>query len=181
MGPSGSLLHYILYVFMSLCLSAYIHLCKFEDMTNAARDLGGLQKDGRFRNPSIALYLVQCAGVFKSKGLVEGNSTLQKAAADFLELYQTDWKERVSSRALGTLEERRWNRPDNLPSSDGVQCVQAIIEELETAGVSLSETQSVRENARLAKVTLASVMLFQQKEAGRDSTAKPRSVCREES
>ena len=154
-------------------LSAYIHPRKFGDIAKAARSLGGLS-NGHFRNPSVALKvghsLVQCAGLLRTKGLVGGDSVLKQAATEFLELYKAEWKVEVSSRALGTLEERRWNRPDKLPSTEEIQRVQSVLEEeLRAAKATLEDAPSLATYGRLAKAVLTSVMLFNRKRPGETS------------
>ena len=154
-------------------LREYIHPSKFGEIASAARALGGL-KDGQFCNPSIALKvghsLVQCASIIKSTGLIQGDSAVQKAATDFLELHKTEWKVQVSSRALGTLEERRWNKTENLPSTDDVQRVQAVLEdELEKGKAALRDVPSISNYTRLAKAALTSLMLFNRRRPGETS------------
>ena len=111
-------------------LRDFVQPSKFREVTDAVRAMGGL-KDGRFAIPSIALKvghaLVQCAGILKSEGLMEGNTTIQQTAADFVELYKSDWNVMVSSRALGTLHERRWNKAEKLPKNDDILRMQTRV------------------------------------------------------
>ena len=89
------------------------------------------------------------------------------AADRFLELYRREWKILVSSRALGTLEERRWNAPANLPVHEDVQRTASVLEEeLDQARVQLQQTPTIQSYVNLARATLATVMLFNRRRPG---------------
>ncbi|XP_043203959.1 uncharacterized protein LOC122371602 [Amphibalanus amphitrite] len=73
----------------------------------------------------------------------------------------------VSSRALGTLAERKWNAPSNLPVQEDVQRVSGVLEdELKKASAQLQEAPTIQSYVNLARATLATVMLFNRRRPG---------------
>ena len=151
-------------------LESFIHPSRFLTVVEAVKVLTGA-KDGKFANPSLALKLgyslADCAGILKTRGIIESNNILKAAADDFLLLYQRDWKLHVSARALGTLSERKWNEPEVLPLNEDIQ---KLTEEL---GVEMSEAQAqlgrdpcIATYTRLSEVVLTSIILFNRRRPG---------------
>ena len=133
-------------------------------MASAARSVAGF-KEGSYTTLSTALKighsLSECAGMLQAEGIMKGDADQEKAAGDFLALYKGEWKIEVSSRALGTGVERRWNRPDNIPSNADVQRMQATIDkDLNLAERGIVEETSIESCIRLAQVALTAIMLF---------------------
>ena len=98
-------------------LESYIKPAKFLEVVEAVKQVTGAQ-DGSYKNPSLAIKLGyslgECAGILKTRGIIQEDSGLKAASEDFLALYRREWKLLVSTRARGTLYERQWNRPDKL-------------------------------------------------------------------
>lgn len=154
-------------------LRTYIHPSKFMDVTEAVRELTGAE-GGRYNTPSLALKLghslAECAGLLKTTAIIEEDGNLKQATEDFLQLYKSEWCIEVSSRALGTLEERKWNRPDDLPRNEDVQKVtDALRTELTEAEERLKENPTMKNHANLSQAALASIILFNRRRPGETS------------
>ncbi|XP_037081624.1 uncharacterized protein LOC119102382 [Pollicipes pollicipes] len=160
-------------------LEMFIHPAKFMEVAGAVKNLAGV-KEGKYHNPSLALRLgyalSECAGVLKTRGITYEDATLRTAADDFLLLYQRDWKLHVSSRALTTLQERKWNKPVDLPLNADVQSVtKEVQDELVQAQRLLEEERSIKNYVKLSGAALASIILFNRRRPGEASRLTVRS------
>ena len=154
-------------------LVQYVDPTKFDKVVHAARELGG-HTGKQYKVPSVALKIgysiSQCAGIVKLNGIKRGDPALVKAADDFIVLYKQDWYVQVSSRALGTLHERKWNKTEDMPSNDDIHRMQSAIEhELADASAVLKDTPSIETYATLARASLTHVMLFNRRRPGEAS------------
>ena len=72
-----------------------------------------------YKTPSLALKLghtlKKCAQYMKFEALKEGDDAKKKAAKTLIVLYECNWEESVSAKALFTLEQKRYNKPQLLP------------------------------------------------------------------
>ena len=147
-----------------------MHPTKFKEVAEATQRVAGF-KDGDVGVPSVALKigfsLSECAGILKSEGIMNEDDDGVRSADRFLELYRREWKVMVSSRALGTLQERKWNAPDKLPIHEDVKRTASVLKnDLEQAKLQLRETPSIQNYVSLARATLATVLLFNRRRPG---------------
>ena len=54
--------------------------------------------------------LQKCANVLKSEGLKENDDDKVKTANAFLSLYENDWTDIISSQALASFHEKKYNK-----------------------------------------------------------------------
>ena len=141
-------------------------------LVEAVKGVSGYDKETQqYGTPSLALKLGHslkaCATYLQIEALKDGDDEKKRKAEAFLQLYKADWEESVSSKALNTLQNKQYNRPNFLPL---VQDVVKLYNFLEEKAKELCEKID-QENGRniyleLAKVCLTLVILFNRKRAG---------------
>ena len=107
-------------------LARYITGMHFDDVISSVEDLCGLAVDdsGRrcFRNPSLALKLghslVKCAQIKKGLAIREDNIQRRQDAEAYLSLHHAEYCDAISSSAMATLQQRKHNKPLELPVTD---------------------------------------------------------------
>ncbi|KAK7475438.1 hypothetical protein BaRGS_00033319, partial [Batillaria attramentaria] len=143
-------------------VSAVKKLCEYEPLTNS------------YRNPSLALKLghdlKKCAGILRSQALMAGDCILQKEAADFRDLCESDWQDNISSCALSTLETKKYNKPHVLPLTEDMKKVTEYIADQRAATLfELKTAPSGSSWHALAKIALANIILFNRRRSGEAS------------
>ncbi|XP_037081043.1 uncharacterized protein LOC119101730 [Pollicipes pollicipes] len=155
-------------------LEMFIHPAKFVEVVGAVKNLAGV-KEGKYHNPSLALKLgyglSECAGILKTRGTTNEDATPKTAADDFLLLYQRDWKLHVSSRSLTTLQEKKWNKPVDLPLNADVQ---SVTKEVQARGL-WEEERFIKNYVKLSETARASIILFNRRRPGEASRPTVRS------
>lgn len=136
----------------------------------AVREVAGYNEDtNQYQTPSLALKighsLVKCAGYLKTEGLKENNKEKIDKGERFTQLYQTEWSDNISSKALSTLETNKYNKPQLLPLVEDVVKLHNMLEKkARTLVETLVKDPTVY--AELAKVMLTMVILFNRKRSG---------------
>ena len=108
---------------------------------------------------------MKCAKRLQSTGLIESNDEKIKKDQAFLDLYASEWSDRISTVSLSTLRANQYNRPRLLPLIEDVVKLQkhlsGKIEE------KLSEmTQDINAYVDIVQLTLAQVILFNRRRSG---------------
>lgn len=91
---------------------------------------------------------------------------LETDAKKFLELMEDEWAETISSQALTTLEERRFNKPDSLPLVSDIQRLNLHVNQSIALEMEAVRGGDMSAHVKLSKLTLASVILFNRKSSG---------------
>lgn len=97
-------------------LHSCINPAHFKCVAEAARKVAGFNESGnRYKTPSLALKLGyalrKCAEIVLSEAYETNDQFLKGKAKGFIRMYEIEWKFAVSSHALRTLEEQKWQRP----------------------------------------------------------------------
>ena len=89
----------------------------------------------------------------------------RKNAENFLQLYHSEWNDRISLHALATLDVNKYNKPRLVPL---VQDLAKLHSYLETKSVTLAEEMQVDLACypELAEVCLVQIILFNRKRSG---------------
>lgn len=124
--------------------------------------------------PSLALKfghsLQKCAWILRSEALMTGDTVLEKKCKVFHQICQVRWNEDVSSQALSTLDKARWNSQHVLPLTESLKKLNIYLkEQAELALQHLCQEKSAENWLRLAKITLASLILFNRQRSGEAS------------
>ena len=92
---------------------------------------------------------------------------MKRKSSDFIELYNMEWTNEVSSNALTTLEQRKWNNPKRLPLADDLKLVNMFLKgKSEQLCASVSESANSSNWKELAEVSLAQLVLFNRRRGG---------------
>ena len=154
------------------CLEDCIDPTKFKVVVQAVRDTCGYDSAaGTYGTPSLALKLghnlKNVSNCLISEALQSGNESLKLRAEAFKQLCEIDWSTEVSSQALGTMHERRYNQPRRIPLAEDVKLLNNHL--YENAAKAIKSLQSCQDTAKwreLCEITLAQVTLFNRRRGG---------------
>ena len=151
-------------------LESCIEPVNWELLLQGVREVAGYdEKNHSYKTPSLPLKLgaslMKCAKLLQSTGLIETNDEKIKKAQAFLDLYASEWSDRISTVSRSTLRENQYNRPRLLPLIEDVVKLQkhlsGKIEE------KLSEmAQDINAYVDIVQLTLAQVILFNRRRSG---------------
>lgn len=144
----------------------------FDKVISAVKTTAGFDVEtNRYRIPSLALKLGhairKCAMIIKADGIKMGDDNLTKRAEHFDELCSIDWATKVSCRAITTLSQRKWNKPNMIPLSAEVMKVQKHMHSISThLEQKLKDNPRAEDWSELAQVSLAQVIMFNRRRSG---------------
>ena len=159
-------------------LQEYIDTSMFDALVDAVKELCRFDAESRLDIgiPSLALKLghslKRCAQVLKSSALRKKDEVTIKRAKRFLDLYEADWSNKISSRFLASLGSRKQNKVEYLPLAEDLELLR---KHLDSKIVALSKvlsegTEKVDDWNGLAKATLARVIIFNKRRSGETAT-----------
>ena len=161
-------------------LSSFLKPGKFDLIIEAVRSVCSYQfpESGNRATigiPSLALKLGnslrKCAAIVRGFALRTKDSQLKEDVNSYLELHDSEWTSKVSSAALHTLGERKFNKPEFFPlTSDLVQLRKFQIDEIKALTTKVNGTEHTQPAsttwASLAEVTLTRLILFNKRRGG---------------
>lgn len=159
----------------SLTLADIIKPSQFLGNVSAVKSLAGYDEENEcYSTPSLALKigaaLKKCAKIIKAEALMQQDSTLSHEADDFFQLCEMEWGDQVSSIALKTLREKKWNKPGMIPI---VEDIVMLHKHLDGKASSLTKDLNNESPANiwysLAKVVLTQIILFNRRRSGEAS------------
>lgn len=159
-------------------LGEWLHPTKFDLIINSVQNVSQHEESANnynrpsFKTPSLALKLGhsirKCIGIERGKALRKNNIDRDNELKNLLAIFDLEWKERISSNAISTLNTRTFNKPKSLPiTADLVKLNEYII----------SETNKIKNSPqknwkRLAELTLCKVVLFNKRRSGEAAKLK---------
>ncbi len=157
-------------------LSSFIKPGKFDLIIEAVRSVCSYQfpesgNPATIGIPSLALKLGnnlrKCAAIIRGFALRRKDARLKEDVNSYLELHDSEWARKVSSAALHTLGERKFNKPEFLPlTSDLVQLRKFQIEEIKSLTTKVNGAEASTTWTTLAEVTLTRLILFNKRRGG---------------
>ncbi|XP_041914386.1 uncharacterized protein LOC121679609 isoform X2 [Alosa sapidissima] len=144
----------------------------FPHVVNAVKDVAGFDSNSNsFKIPSLALKLghslQKIASIIECNAMISGKKKIVENAQHFKQIYRTCWNENVSSSALKTLSEAKWNTPQLLPFTEDVKKMHMYMDQKQKeAYQQLTNEKSSRNWVDLAEVTLAQLILFNRRREG---------------
>ncbi|XP_051809978.1 uncharacterized protein LOC127535650 [Acanthochromis polyacanthus] len=94
----------------------------------------------------------------------------ENKAKKFKELLENSWSTYVATNAHSTMEQRRWNREDNVPLTEDVVTLQNYLRKAEDeAKAELTEHASTTAYRKLSESLLAQIIVFNKKREGEAS------------
>ncbi|XP_068679266.1 uncharacterized protein [Montipora foliosa] len=158
-------------------LEEFIDTSMFDTLVDAVKELCRFDEESRLEIgiPSLALKLghslKKCAQVLKSSALRKKDEDKIKRAKRFLDLYEADWTSKISSRSLASLGSRKQNKIEYLPLAEDLSLLRKHLD-LKIVALSkvLTETKKVESWNKLAKATLAKIIIFNKRRSGETAT-----------
>ncbi|XP_043978900.1 uncharacterized protein LOC122834482 isoform X2 [Gambusia affinis] len=144
----------------------------FQRVVQAVKIVCGFDEEKHsYQTPSLALKLghtlQKISDIIHCRALMAEDEELIKSTDTFKKLYTSKWSELVSHTALNTLSHAKYNKPLTLPFTEDVQSLHRYLKESgENAFSNLKDEVSPQNYAKLAKVTLAQVIVFNRRRAG---------------
>ncbi|XP_051802894.1 uncharacterized protein LOC110968623 isoform X9 [Acanthochromis polyacanthus] len=124
-----------------------------------------------YQTPSLALKLghslKKMSSIVESNAMMFGDHVTAEYAKRYRAIHDSRWEEFISSGALNTLKEAKWNMPQVLPFTQDVKLLNFHMENQQTVLERMLRISPTPENyAALAKVTLALAITFNRRRAG---------------
>ncbi|MED6245114.1 hypothetical protein ATANTOWER_031603, partial [Ataeniobius toweri] len=144
----------------------------FPHVIQAVRVVAGYDMESNsYKVPSLALKLghslAKVAGIVQCSAIIAHRHNVAESAKQFATLYQKQWAESISSAALGTLQQAKWNKPQLLPFTQDVSLLhQFLAAECAKRMKDMKEKPNNTNFGNLAKVILMQVVLFNRKRQG---------------
>ncbi|XP_031174403.1 uncharacterized protein LOC116063546 [Sander lucioperca] len=145
---------------------------KFNTVLEAVKQMTGFDHStNRFLVPSTALKLrhslVKVSYILQGEALRQEDIVLKGRAEQFLKLIELEWTTHVSSNALKTLYQKKWNSPQILPLSEDIKKLQDHLKHLEKVNKkALFDKPEKNSWSELSKVTLTQLILFNRRREG---------------
>ena len=159
------------------CLEEFIDTSMFDAVVDAVKVLCRFDAESRLGIgiPSLALKLghnlKRCAQVLKSSALRRKDEEAIKRAKRFLDLYEADWTSKISSRSLASLLSRKQNKIEYLPLAEDLSLLRKHLDsKIVALSKVLTETKTVESWNKLAKATLARIIIFNKRRSGETAT-----------
>ncbi|KAK2565527.1 hypothetical protein P5673_010614 [Acropora cervicornis] len=159
------------------CLEEFIDTSMFDAVVDAVKDLCRFDAESRLEIgiPSLALKLghnlKRCAQVLKSSALRRKDDETIKRAKRFLDLYEADWTSKISSRSLASLLSRKQDKIEYLPLAEDLSFLRKHLDpKIVALSKVLTETKTVESWNKLAKATLARIIIFNKRRSGETAT-----------
>ena len=160
-------------------LESFIDTAKFDDLVEAVKELCRFNEESRLDIgiPSLALKLghsiKRCAQVVKCSALRSKDENVIKRAKRFIDLFESEWTSKISSRSLASLGSKKQNKVDYLPLAEDLTRLKnhldSKMESLSSALVAEGPV-NVEQWSNLAKSTLSRIILFNKRRSGETAT-----------
>ncbi|KPP63619.1 hypothetical protein Z043_118102, partial [Scleropages formosus] len=125
----------------------------------------------KFATPSLALKigysLKKCAEIAVGEALMGEDKETEERAKSFIKLHDAQWRSYISSHALSSLHQNKWNKPDVIPLTEDVCKLQKFLQKTEeNAKQELEKNPSPSAWRSLCETLLAEVILFNRRREG---------------
>lgn len=150
-------------------LSSIIMPKKFDMLLQCAKNLGGFveSEDGsrQYKRPSTS---IKCGYALKKAALILRGQSLRDADMKrkgeidmFLELYDAEWGEKITTPAHGNLALKKHNAPNLLPLTNDLLALRTyLVQKIETLTPDVSNDANQENFRELAEVSLARLIMF---------------------
>lgn len=144
----------------------------FSHVISAVKKAAGYDpKTNTYQTPSLALKLghslKKISSIVESDAMIFGDDITAEDAKRYRAIHDSRWEEFISSGALNTLKEAKWNMPQVLPFTCDVKLLNFYMENQQHVSERMLRISPTPENyAALAMVTLALAITFNRRRAG---------------
>jgi hypothetical protein len=153
------------------CLKDFLKPQEFDTLMHCARTLGGYEEnDGStskktFKSPATTVHcgyeLKRAALILRGQALREMDMKMQENSDRFLQLYETEWHNRVAAPALNNLAVKKHNVPQLLPlTTDLLKLRKYLTEKLASLTEKVNEKVNKKDWRELAELCLARLIMF---------------------
>ncbi|XP_064643399.1 uncharacterized protein LOC135497602 [Lineus longissimus] len=161
----------------NISLTEIIDGCYFDDAVNVTKELCSVSEDTTMSGvpllgtPSLGLHLghslKRCGLIKRGMGLRKKDRDIDEQSRTFLKLFNAEWTQSISTQALQSLKERRYNATEILPlTSDLLSFKNYLQQQLATSVQDLQDHQSSCSWRRLSEVLFCLVTLFNKRRGG---------------
>ena len=144
----------------------------FQKVVEAVKTVSGFNEENlSYKTPTLALKLGhtlnKICDIIHCRALMAEDEELVKSTEIFKKLQSTKWSEYVSHNALNTLTDAKYNKPLTLPFTEDVQKLHQFLEKnAQCATFKLEEEANAQNYAKLSKVLLTQIIVFNRRRAG---------------
>nr|XP_024661063.1 uncharacterized protein LOC112436092 isoform X1 [Maylandia zebra] len=148
---------------------------KFQFVVSVAKHLANFSPGkNEYGKPSTAVKIGFClkgaVEVLIGQTLMNDDDYAEKKAKKFLELLDKNWRNSVSVSAHQTIQEKRWNKPDDIPLTKNVIALRDHLRTVEgEARESLMQHMDLAAYKALNETVLAQVIVFNKRREGEAS------------
>ena len=152
----------------------------FDSVIKAVENLCGIEIDAQHRRrsvqkPSLALKLghslAKLAQMKKGAAIRNNDNTMRQEAEAFASLHESDFTDLISTVALKTLSDKKYNRPEVLPLTEDLVKLKIYEEKLLRELTSELQTkQDYNTYRRLLEVVLSRITIFNKRRGGEASS-----------
>lgn len=144
----------------------------FHHVIKAVRAVAGYEFESNlYKTPSLALKLghslAKVAGIVQCNAIIANRQAVAESVKQFATLHEKKWTESISSAALATLQQAKWNKPQVLPFTQDVSLLHKFLAAESAKSLkNLEEKPNSTTSGKLAQVTLTRVVLFNRRRQG---------------
>ncbi|XP_070568060.1 uncharacterized protein [Ptychodera flava] len=144
----------------------------FSVVVQATQMLAGMiEGDKSVKVPSLVMKLGQSVkkalNILHCEAIQSANKSLEEEVTGFQTLMNNRWQTKVLARARKAQRKLSWNKPQRLPLTKDVKCLNRHLSNLSTSALtSLKETTSVESWKTLCETTLTQVIIFNRRRSG---------------
>ncbi|KAL1262485.1 hypothetical protein QQF64_007750 [Cirrhinus molitorella] len=139
----------------------------------ACKEVSSYNADSNlFKTPSLALKigysLKKACQISLGQSLMSGDTVTERNVKNFIKLIDSHWRTNISSKALNTLQQARWNKGNTITLTEDVMALQKHLRKQESK-------EKLRKNANtadwkvLAETLLCQIILFNRRREGEAS------------
>ena len=162
------------------CLSDFITPSSFDDSVEATRELYtfSINEDNdnlaSVKTPSLALKsghsLKRCAALLRGVALRKREKDLKESVDSFLELLESEWSTKISTAALRSLSDNRFNKTPILPlTGDLIKLRELLMKEIPASTQRLLSQPTLQEWRSLVELTVARIIIFNKRRGNEGS------------
>ena len=165
-------------------LTYFIKPSKFDLIIKAVKNTSGfcmpkysLGQQSGFTTPSLALKLghnlKKCAYIIRGFALRRNQNELKEEVNSYLQLHESEWACKISTVALTSLSERKFNKPELHPLTDDLVKIRKFqLQEIQRLTPEVDTNPTKTTWSQLAEVTATRMILFNKRRGGEAAKLK---------
>ena len=148
-----------------------IHAAKFDTVVMAVKECSKYSvSEGMYKVAGLPMKigynLNKCAHIIIGISVRIENKTMEEQAINFLKLMDKEWNEEITSKAIYTLEERKYNKSVSLPLVEDIKTLNEFVNHQLKIHTSFLKQGNIESYKEVTQYVLVSLILFNRKRAG---------------